>query len=322
MIDKKQLIAAALLDGADPRARLIEAGISAASADYEVKRLDKDPMAAALRLAVRRLYKRDWTLRLQGKLAAVRDGGLEVPRVSGIAPARFYEDYYAANRPVVLEGLVDHWPAIELWTLDYLDEKVGGAVVQVQFGRDAGHSELDKEKMAGAAHVRDISASIRAVESSNDFYVTAYDSDANRTALADLWGDLGSLSILRDEDGRTGFFWLGPKGTLTPFHHDLTNNLLVQILGRKKVRLVPSWEVGRMRNFLHCYSSRDPSDWDKADEDLPLMVEVMISPGDALFLPIGWWHHVEALDPSISMSYTNFAADNDFATGYEGYCEY
>ena len=31
-----------------------------------------------------------------------------------------------------------------------------------------------------------------------------------------------------------------------------------------------------------------------------------LNPGEALLIPIGWWHHVRALDVSISVSFTNF----------------
>lgn len=321
MVDKKHVIATALLEGSDPLDRLIEAGYSEASAAYEVRRLEKDPMAIALQQAVRRIYKRDWTLGIYGNLAAARDGGLSVPIIGNPEPRTFFEDFYAANRPAVLKGLVDHWPALELWDLDYLDAKVGSALVQIQTGRDSGHSELDKAAMASTSLMRDITARIRRTESSNDFYVTAYDSDANRAALSPLYEDLGPISILVADSDRPGFFWLGPKGTLTPFHHDLTNNLLVQIMGRKKVRLVPSWEVGRMKNHLHCYSEREVADWERGN-DLPPILDVTIGPGDALFLPVGWWHHVEALDASISMSFTSFDAPNDFYTDYRGFVTY
>lgn len=322
MIDKKQLLAEALLEGLDPLETLRRAGVSEASAEYEVRRLEKDPFAIALRRAGRRIRKRDWTLQIHGKLSQVRREGLSVPRRQDLAPVVFFEDFYANNRPVVLRGLVDHWPALSRWTLDYLDATVGDAQIQVQIGRDAGHSELDKAAMASVAPMREITARIRATESTNDFYVTAYDSDANRAALACLYDDLGPVSILRVDEARPGFFWLGPKGTLTPFHHDLTNNLLVQVMGRKKVLLVPPWEVGKMKNTIHCYSSRLPSDWEADDPSLPALLETIIGPGEALFLPVGWWHFVEALDPSISMSFTNFSVSNDFYSDYDSYGSY
>lgn len=317
MSDKRTLIAEAVLAGADIREHLIAAGVSPASAEYEAKRAAKDPLVAAAERLRRQVAKRDWTLRLHGGLHGVRAEGLGIPRIDAIEPGRFFDEFYAANRPVILAGLVDHWPALERWTLDYLDAAVGDAVVELQGERTtAGDYELAKDRHKRTARMRDVTAAIRSVDDSNDFYLTAYNDTANKAALAKLWDDLGPVSILRESGARDGFFWLGPKGTLTPFHHDLTNNLLVQVLGRKRVQMVPSWEVGRMRNAVHCFSERAPADWDAEGADLPPRLECTIGPGDALFLPIGWWHHVEALDVSISMSFTNFAADNDFLAGY------
>ena len=322
MANVKEIISEALLDGAaeaEVRARLVGAGVSPAKADYELKRLDKDPYAAALVKASRRMAKRDWTLRIAGKLAQQREGGLRIAEEHAIDPARFVRDYYAANLPVKLTGLVDGWAALDKWDLDYLAETVGDRTVEVQERRESsGDYELDKERHKTTAPLRDIIDRLRALGDtpSNDFYVTAYNDRTNKTALAPLWKDLGPVPILRSTGANDGFFWLGPKGTLTPFHHDLTNNLLVQVMGRKKVRMVPSWEVGRMRNFIHCFSGRRPDDWNTDDPSLPPLLETEIGPGEAIFLPVGWWHHVEALDVSISMSFTNFDADNDFVSDY------
>jgi hypothetical protein len=41
-------------------------------------------------------------------------------------------------------------------------------------------------------------------------------------------------------------------------------------------------------------------------------IEVVVGPGQALFIPVGWWHRVEALDTSISLSFTNFVFPNDY----------
>ena len=45
-------------------------------------------------------------------------------------------------------------------------------------------------------------------------------------------------------------------------------------------------------------------------------LDILLEPGEALFIPIGWWHQVEALDFSVSMTYTNFLWPN------QGYLEH
>ena len=46
-------------------------------------------------------------------------------------------------------------------------------------------------------------------------------------------------------------------------------------------------------------------------QDLPGYT-VELAPGDAIFLPAGWWHAVTALSPSVSVTTTGFRWSNDF----------
>eukprot|EP00897_Mesotaenium_endlicherianum_P007628 jgi/Mesen1/6894/ME000353S05918 len=58
--------------------------------------------------------------------------GSQVPRVSGpLDPLQFYREYVAPNRPVIVENAIDHWPALKLWTNEYLLEKIGHTLVSV-----------------------------------------------------------------------------------------------------------------------------------------------------------------------------------------------
>ena len=317
--DKRSTIAEALVAGGDLaaiRQKLIEGGVSPAAADYEIGRAQKDPLFQAAARLRRDLAKSYWILGNYRKLNA-QAGAEAVPAIDSIPADRFFAEFYFANRPVKLRGLVDHWPALRLWTLDYLAEKVGDRVVELQGQRESAHDyELHKDRHQRQLAMRDVIDIVRSVESSNEFYVTAYNDTTNKQTLAPLWEDLAPVSILKDSGGRDGFFWFGPKGTLTPLHHDLTNNLLVQVMGRKRVLLVPPWELERVRNRQHCFSEVTLAELVSEGGSAPDHCECVIGPGEALFLPIGWWHHVEALDVSISMSFTNFPFENDFTAGH------
>ena len=64
----------------------------------------------------------------------------------------------------------------------------------------------------------------------NDSYITAYNSGVNQSAFACLADDVRPLAkFLR---GGPGMIWVGPIGTFTPLHHDLTNNLLPRLSAR------------------------------------------------------------------------------------------
>jgi ribosomal protein L16 Arg81 hydroxylase len=44
--------------------------------------------------------------------------------------------------------------------------------------------------------------------------------------------------------------------------------------------------------------------------------EVVLEPGDILFMPLAWWHQVTSLDFSVTVTWTNFLWPND---GYATY---
>ena len=323
--DKRALLAQGLAAGEDDaalHARLVGAGISAAAAKYEVDRLAKDPMAAMLRRQAGRMAKQDWLLANQERLAREAEGGFALDMLADPEPASFYRHYYEANRPAKLSGIIDHWPALARWSLDHFAHVAGDAVVEAQVERERDPDyELAKDGHRRLIRFGELVDWLRKDEASNDVYLTAYNSGTNAAALAPLWDDMAPIAILDDTRPRDGFFWLGPKGTLTPWHHDLTNNLLVQVLGRKRVRMAPPWAFARMRNSRHCFSDWGNEALPAGDGDAatPPVLETIIGPGEAVFLPVGWWHQVEALDLSASMSFTGFRRSNSHVEDYQSW---
>jgi len=259
-----------------------------------------------------------WMLTTQQRLRALAP--CSIPHKADITPASFLADHYAANLPVVLDSELTDWPALDRWRPDYLKRVVGTATVEVQSGRAR---DPDYERnMAAHRTAMPFNLFIDRItrrDAANDLYLTAYNSAANAAALAPLHGDLGFLDKLLDPAGGTprGMLWIGPAGTFTPLHHDLTNNLLLQIIGRKRVLLVAPADTPRLYNDHHVYSRvRDLSEPHIVRRfpalDGVQVHEVILEPGDSLFLPLGWWHQVTALDFSVSITHTNFRWLNDF----------
>jgi hypothetical protein len=97
--------------------------------------------------------------------------------------------------------------------------------------------------------------------------------------------------------------------------------LMAQVIGRKRILLVPSWDMPLMRNLFDVYCEIDGRATLPAlgaSLRQPQVLECYLDPGEILFLPIGCLHFVEAIEISVTMSFTNFHFDdNDFTSFYE-----
>jgi hypothetical protein len=102
-------------------------------------------------------------------------------------------------------------------------------------------------------------------------------------------------------------FWLGPARTVTPLHCDYDDNIFAQIWGSKRIFLAPphhdEFLYTREANPVLFGSPFDPEAPDF--EAFPLarqaaVVEVVVKPGDMLYVPAGWYHQVRALTFSLS----------------------
>jgi hypothetical protein len=316
---QRQAVAGRLLSGEAPDAvlaALVKAGAPLSAVTAEIEAALAHPYLKAAGLLQARLQKRDWLLEARAKLERMQPA--DVARRHGLSPEAFFRDHYTTLTPVVLTGLTDQWPGRQ-WSLERL-AKLGNPEIEVQWARE-GDPEFELNSIAHKKRMpwQDVLALLAQDRETNDFYVTANNSGLNRKALGRLWADVGDLpgylgpSLLGD-----GFFWMGPKGTVTPWHHDLTQNLLVNMVGVKRVALVSPAETHRMQNHRHCFSrfGADAALGGVPESERPRVLTVDIGPGEILFLPVGWWHHVTGLSLTIGMSFTNFVWDNDFASFY------
>jgi hypothetical protein len=223
----------------------------------------------------------------------------------------FFINHYTANEPALIE--LPHWPARD-WTLESLKHRLGDTPIRVQGGRV---SDLDYE-ICPHFHVQvwPFSAFIDRIISGpdNDIYLTGRNAAQNSVALEPLFADIAPLPPFL-WPASAGMLWLGGR-TVTPLHHDLHNILLCQIMGRKHVRLIRPYQAGRLENHTFVYSRLGWVTDEMAAARGLVVKDFVLTPGQALFLPVGWWHCVRALDPSASISFTDFVWPNHWEPGY------
>ncbi len=278
---------------------LVEHGVPRALARRTVRDIATSPAMHAVVALRDRLRRRDLYARLRGELR----GGATIERRTKPPAAEFFARYWANNEPVVFTDAAKGW---RLWTPEDMKREVGDVVVRVTEGRegDPRYDENFRKHFKRTTIGRFVDRVLAAGET-NDFYLVAHSKAMERPGMDRLLRRIVVDPGYFDPDALRGAtsLWLGPKGTVTPLHHDTTNILFFQIHGRKELLLAPPYQAAlsdRARGFY-------------VEDDRDVAFErVVLEPGEALFLPAGWWHEVRSLDVSISFSLLAFRRPNRF----------
>jgi hypothetical protein len=119
---------------------MVRAGVDRATAGREVQAAIDHPYIRAARQSHgsldAKIQKRDWVLECYRRTARQATTHGKVPRMPKLSRQTFLDNYYALNRPVVMTGAMDDWPAMTRWTAEELKRRFGDRVVSVQANRD------------------------------------------------------------------------------------------------------------------------------------------------------------------------------------------
>lgn len=206
----------------------------------------------------------------------------------------------------VLRGAAADWPAVRTWTPRHLaslhgDQKVGA---HVDLPRDGVPYERWAEDHAAELS---FSAVVRRIEDP-----AAGPSYLDQHWLARLPGLGRDLQFERllpagSPPPRHVNLWMGSAGTDSGLHFDLSDNLLVQVHGRKRVwlveprspRLVYPFPDQVMKSRVNA-ACPDLARFPRFAETT--VMEAELHPGDVLFVPRLVWHQLVALEPAISVN--------------------
>lgn len=235
----------------------------------------------------------------------------QVDVVADINPTDFKRKYYDTQTPVVIKDLAKQWPAYTKWNWNYFKELVGDKTVGIYNNiKSDAYTPINKadDYKTFGEYIDMISAGPAAWR----IFLFNIFSHAPQLTQDFTWPD----EMMKGFVKRVPMLFVGGKGSVTHMHFDidLSHILHTQFVGRKRVLLFPygeqhklyrkPFEVLSMADFTNYYDE-EKSKLDR--ETFPAInhangYDVVLEHGDTLFMPGGYWHHMEYLDSGFAMS--------------------
>jgi lysine-specific demethylase 8 len=222
-------------------------------------------------------------------------------------------------KPVVIRGLAMEWPAVQKWKdMGFFCKEYGHRLIPIEVGSMT--SGMDEAVMNFRQFVSKYLCACTEKDCWSLTDATSADNSRKVAYLAQhpLLDQIPALYayVERNPCGvkpTNVNFWMGTGGTRTPLHYDTYDNLLVQLVGAKYVRLYPAEETPKLyvgsNKTYGLQGNMSDVDCEMEDFDQHPLVrecnyqEVLLLPGDCLFIPCRCWHYVRSLSTSISINY-------------------
>jgi hypothetical protein len=229
-----------------------------------------------------------------------------LPRVAGLSRDDFFARYVGARRPVVLTGLVRDWPARRRWSGDFFAAAYPDVLVTTARLAD-GVVVMDRRRglIQGRERLGPFLAALGA--GAHDRYMMAPLGELPQ----ELRADAPPPAYLAGTTLQSAKLWIGSAGTVSGLHFDLADNLHAQVSGRKRFTLVDPRQSACVypNSFFDGVPNGCRVDVERPDHarfprlrDAELLV-AELEPGDAIYVPRGWWHHVRTLELGIAVNF-------------------
>ena len=240
-----------------------------------------------------------------------------VEELSGLDPAALPDAVLSSTRPLLLRGLVAHWPLVQAGlqsadaAMDYLKRfyqdatvgvLVGGPEIQ---GRIFYNEDLTgfnfQRRMTKLDVVLEALAKAQADENAPTVYL------GSTTIDTCLPGFRGENDLALTAVAPLASIWLGNR-TRIAAHYDVPDNLACVAAGRRRFTLFPPDQLTNLYvgplDFTPAGQAISMVDFAQPDFERYPKFKVALrhaqvadmNPGDAIFIPSMWWHHVEGLD--------------------------
>lgn len=239
-----------------------------------------------------------------------------IREVHGVDRVMFERDILPAGEPVLMKGLVADWPAVKaarqssesigvyLKAHDITNQKANVSVIQPMHKGRFFYTP-DMQNMNFMVDQRAVSAVIDwlVANRDRDDVVTTYVQALVLEQYMPKFEDENPLDILGRSYGPR--MWLGNR-VRTQTHFDPSHNIACLVAGRRRFTLFPPDQIanlypapfdntpGGVPVSIASLEEPDFERFPRFREALKTAQYADLEPGDALFVPYAWWHHVQS----------------------------
>lgn len=225
---------------------------------------------------------------------------------------RFRDEIMPLGQPAILRGLVNDWPAVQAESIAaYLRRFDLSLNCEVLIGSHSSGGRFFYGDSFGVMNFQKREAALGAL-------VDRLEQAAGEESPPALAGQALIIpQILPDfaaenrlallDDSVAPRMWIGSR-VIVACHYDTLSNIACVVAGHRRFTLFPPEQVRNL--YVGPYESTPAGapislvDFEDPDlERFPLFAEAMaaaqvaeLAPGDALYIPYMWWHHVRSLD--------------------------
>ena len=234
----------------------------------------------------------------------------QIDNVDKISPEDFKRNYYNEARPLIIKDLSKSWPAYKKWNWKYFNALVGDQKVALYDNKKSDTStpvnRADDFKTFGE-YIDMIS---RGPAGWRIFLFNIFE-HAPELTKDFTWPD----ELMKGFIKRFPMLFVGGASSITHLHFDmdLSHILHTQFIGKKRVLLFPyeeqhklyrrPFEVLSLADFSNYYLNNGKPDYNEFPAiKLAKGYEVILEHGDTLYMPAGFWHHMEYLESGFAMS--------------------
>ncbi|WNH10226.1 cupin-like domain-containing protein [Thalassobellus suaedae] len=228
----------------------------------------------------------------------------KVEQVSKLDSKTFKKDYFN-KKTVLIKGLAKNWKATQHWDLDFFLNQEGDNDIELLSGNFIqGNNSYKSDSFKNFIH--------KLIESEKNG--KAFDEYLTTLNIFNYYPNLKKAVDFSLFENHTTInditAWIGPSGTISGFHRDTGKNMYAQIKG-KKMFIICSPKFNKniypSKKYINggMASEIDLNNYDKEKHPKFQNIQfetVILEPGDVLHVPSKWWHYVESLDSSISIS--------------------